>query len=786
MSKLRIALIVIILILGSMIGNSFTLGFGISTKGYNLSYPEDKEILAPEKNETVFSLLDSQGKVLETRVLNRLTGIPDAGHKWVVDYGDYSQAKNMVSDKEPYMLGDRIYWPVEMLENGDIFYEGYTDKALPVQISLDYTLNDQEIIPEELPGASGTLKIIIRFENLLLDQERIAYENSEGKKIFKAGDNYIPLVVQGTMPFDLRQYSKISISSGSIVEVGRTANASFMVFPLPDAEVIITVTGNDMELEPISITAMPQMPPVTGIEIADELKSLLDGIASLQMGMEEIYTGLKEVSDGTAQADQGIQDTLGAVLSGLYQMEQSVLTLSAGMDELYSGLSIADAGISELLSGMHAGTGEIAQGLMELYNAADQMLTGLEQLQNEMNEVVGPMTPVLEQIDSLLINLEELDSEATAQLLQGIMDLLDDLLGWARGAATADLEDTLILYRHDLTGVSASVEEQEVLITEILQTNDGILNSAQKLIEDNPEGSDLYILGMALLEQNNQIVAMEKQMQEVKDALAHLRTSGTLLETQVDDLVDQLIGKLDELMNEVADRYGMDGEYIEQVLTDLKLLIEYLEQMNAILPSFREQITQLLELPDYLSQLVEGQRMIRDGIKLIHDEGVMPMQEGISEAQSLLSLQQALSAITQINAGISMMLDDGFSPLQEGVETAAESLSLEPLLDAQNQIIDGINRLNREGLIPLQQGLGDGVDELLYAEKKLNRMKTLADSYHSFMDNERNRECTVRFIMQTQAVKLQLQEDQDHQDPETEKPLFIYLWDRFTALFRRL
>jgi hypothetical protein len=784
MNRVRAVMIFTILMMVSIIGNSFTLGYGITAKGYNLSFSEEKEIFMPEKNETVFSLLDDRGDVLETRVLNRLTGTPGAEHKWVVDYGRYKQVKNMVSGDEPYLMDDRLYWPIEMLENGDIFYEGYTSKALPVQIRLRYILNDEEIAPERLPGATGTLKVIIEFKNQLIDHEKIYYENIAGKRISKADDNYVPMVVQGTMPIDLRQFSKIAVSTGSIVEVGRTANASFMIFPYPDAEVTITLTGKDIELEPISITAMPQMPPVTGIEMADDLKSLLDGIGSLQTGMEEIYAGLKEISAGTALADQGIQDTLGAVIIGLEQMEQSIVAVTAGMDELYSGLEMADKGIGALLSGVQTGTGQIAYGLMELYDASDQMLTGLEELQDEMNQIVGPMTPVLEQINGVLKNLEKLDNEATVQLMQGIMDMLDELLEWIRETPTDDLDSTFNLYRDNLSGMSASVEEQEQMIREILRTNDDIIKVAQKLIDENPEGSDLYMLGAALLEQNDRIVALETQMQDMKNALANLHTTGSLLESQVDDLVDQLISRLEELMSEVANRYGMSPDYFEQVLTDLRLMIEYLEQMNDILPSFQEQISQLIMLPGYLNQLVEGQRMIRDAIKLIHDEGVIPMQEGIADAESLLSLQQALAAIVQMSEGTSMLVSEGFTPLQEGLENASASLSLAPLLDAQNQINAGISRLIREGLIPIQQGLGEGVDELLYAEEKLDRMQTLADSYHSFADNDRNQNSTVRFIIQTQAVKMQRQEVPEDKDADREKPLLILLWERFIALFR--
>ena len=783
MSRIRTAIILVVLIMASMIGNSFTLGYGMTARGYNVSFAGEDEIFIPQKNETVFSLLDYHGEVLETRVLNRLTGVPGAEHKWVVDYGHYVHAKNLISADEPYLMADRLFWPVEMLQKEDIYYEGYSDKELPVRISIQYFLNDSKVTPQDLLGASGTLEIKIKVQNLLADHKKLSYQNALGMQVAKSDENYVPLVVQGTMPVDLRRFSDISVSSGTVVEVGRTANASFMLFPFPDAETTLRMSGVDFELEPISITVLPQMPPIAGIDMADDLKTLYEGIGSLQQGMEEIYEGLQEVSAGTSQADQGIQELLSSVMDGLNQMELGVLAMTEGMDELYSGLQMADAGMGELFSGLNAGTEQIAGGLLELYEASDQMLSGLEQLRDQMKQLTEPMVPVLEQIDDMLEYLESVDSENVAQLLQGMMDMMDELLEWIRQLPAEEINNTFSAYRSDLSDLSAMVSEQEARILQIAGANTDIAEAAETLIEENPEGSELHELGIALLQQGEEIEMLEQHMQDMKQTLASLKTTGTLLESQVDDLVDQLIEKLEELMGEIADRYEMDPEYYEQLLGDLQVLIEYIGQMNEVLPVLRAQIADLILLPDYLDQLVEGQRMIRDGIKMVHDDGLLQLQAGIIDAESLFSLQEVLFAVEQMSLGGKSLLAEGFTPMQNGLDAATGMLSLAPLVAAQEQINAGIGSLISDGLIPMRKGLQEGVDEMLYAEEKLSRMQTLVDSYRSFADNERNTQSAVRFIMQTQAVKAEVESDQDDADSGTDKPLFVLLWERFIALF---
>lgn len=54
----------------------------------------------------------------------------------------------------------------------DVYYQGTSDKELPVTLKVTYTLDGKEVTAEELAGRSG--HVVIRF-----DYENNQYENVE-------------------------------------------------------------------------------------------------------------------------------------------------------------------------------------------------------------------------------------------------------------------------------------------------------------------------------------------------------------------------------------------------------------------------------------------------------------------------------------------------------------------------------------------------------------------------------------------------------------------------------
>lgn len=99
--------------------------------------------------------------------------------------------------------------------------------------------------------------------------------------------------------------------------------------------------------------------------------------------------------------------------------------------------------------------------------------------------------------------------------------------------------------------------------------------------------------------------------------------------------------------------------------------------------------------------------------------------------------------------------------------------SIQRLVDGQISIKNGLNRLNNEGIKRIRVSMDDNLEKLIGGNDKKN-------SYTSFMDNERNKNSTVQFVMQTPPIaKKEVKKTEAVQE---EKKGFF---ERLMALFKR-
>ena len=122
------------------------------------------------KDETVYVISDAKGQsgkvIVEEWLKNR------DGAATIEDVSDLEGITNIKGDETFTKDGDKLTWQAN---GNDIYYEGTTDKEVPVSEKITYFLDGEEIEPEELAGKSG--EVTIRFD----------YENHEKTTIEKDG-----------------------------------------------------------------------------------------------------------------------------------------------------------------------------------------------------------------------------------------------------------------------------------------------------------------------------------------------------------------------------------------------------------------------------------------------------------------------------------------------------------------------------------------------------------------------------------------------------------------------
>ena len=97
------------------------------------------------KEETVYVNAKASGKTDKVTVSN-----------WLKNSGSVKGDEKYTAD------GDKLTWSTD---SEDIYYQGTTDKKLPVSVKLKYYLDGKEMKPSELKGKSGHLKITVDYKN---------------------------------------------------------------------------------------------------------------------------------------------------------------------------------------------------------------------------------------------------------------------------------------------------------------------------------------------------------------------------------------------------------------------------------------------------------------------------------------------------------------------------------------------------------------------------------------------------------------------------------------------
>lgn len=120
---------------------------------------------AAAKEEVVYANLDKNGGVEGVYVVNifgysELVNAVAANpaEPVIVDYGDYTSVKNLVSTEAIVKTGGdeyTIYLNPEVPADGKLYYQGNTKNIIPWNIDVAFFLDGKEVSAEEIAGAAG-------------------------------------------------------------------------------------------------------------------------------------------------------------------------------------------------------------------------------------------------------------------------------------------------------------------------------------------------------------------------------------------------------------------------------------------------------------------------------------------------------------------------------------------------------------------------------------------------------------------------------------------------------
>ena len=303
-----------------------------------ISKAADEEV---GKEETVYVVADNSGKAKDIIVSDWLKN-PD-GNETIEDVSDLKDIKN-VKGKEKFEEKDgKITWKAK---GKDIYYQGKTDKELPVKQTISYYLDGEKMDPDEIAGKSG--KVTIRFD----------YKNNQKTTTTVDGKKYsvyVPFTIMTGMILD-DSFTNVKVKNGKVISDGDKNMVVGVAMPgLKDSlKVTSSDFSEDIDIpEYVEVTAdvkdfsmdMTMSVMLSGITSSDNVEDFVD-LSDLDDAIDTLSDSSSQLADGTKELREGLEQ----LRSKVPALADGANTLNSSTESLRNGVSSLDATLNTAMT----------------------------------------------------------------------------------------------------------------------------------------------------------------------------------------------------------------------------------------------------------------------------------------------------------------------------------------------------------------------------------------------------------------------------------------------------
>lgn len=654
------------------------------------------------KDETVYVLANAEGEAKRVIVSDWLTN-PD-GEK---DLADATTLKDAKAVKGSAFLKDGVWYNAD---GADVYYQGDAEDALPVNLTVSYTLDGEAKTAAEMTGKSGRVTI------------RVACDVKETKDGVK-----VPFAALTAALLDNDVFTNIEVTNGKFLDDGdRTVVVGWALPGLQETLKLDAETVTLPEYVEISADAKNFEAPTTLTVVTNELFSAVD-VDSIDA--TELTENINKLKDGMAQLKDGasrLADGVSALKDGAKTLADGATELKNGAEALKEGANPLGDGVSQLNDGataLETGSAQLTEGLNTLTANNEALASGATKLFETVLGIANTqLSAAMENAPTLTIeNYEEtltalLDACSEAGIDKQLHDQVEAVVNQNRAkieeAVTAKVQET----------VAAQVEEavRENVTAQVLAAMDMTPDTYKAAVES----------GALTDAQKNQIAAaVDAQMksQEVKAVLAQ-QTEQTMGSDEIKATIEQNV-------NEQVEALTQQNMASKDVQAKRAAALEQGQAAAASLTALKAQ------LDDY--------RTFYDGLNA-YLAGTAQAANGASELKT--GAAQLAAGTEELNGKVPALLE-GIGSLSNGMNTLTENLpsltdGVQQLLDGANELKDGLNTFDEEGVSKLVSLVEDDLADMLDRVKAALNAANAYTTYTSLGENMTGR---VRFVWRTDA-----------------------------------
>ena len=381
----------------------------------------------PRKDEVVYVMADAQGNTQKIIVSDCLKNAN--GESTITDASSLTDIQNVKGNESYTVDADgNLVWNAD---GSDIYYQGTTDKELPVDVAISYELEGKEIAPEDLVGKTGNVTIRFTYTN---NEKTTVEVNGKEKEV------YVPFAMISGAILPAEHFSDIEVTNGKVISEGDNNIVVGMAFPgLKDSVNIDSLKDKAVDeeaKEKLDEVEIPETVEIhayaTNFEMNQTMTMAMSDLLSdlnmddtLDIDTSKITDSMNDLKDATQQLKDGsieLNDGAAALQEGAQTLADKSKDLDSGAKELVNGISTLNNGAAELNNGaaeLNNGAGELNNGAGSLKDGIDQVNSGAESLANGASSLDSGVQTLKNGTVSLVSGAGELNSGA-AQLQAGI------------------------------------------------------------------------------------------------------------------------------------------------------------------------------------------------------------------------------------------------------------------------------------------------------------------------------------------------------------------------------
>ena len=422
---------------------------------------------------------------------------------------------------------------------GDIYSQGTSDKDLPVEVSVSYTLDGQPIAPDRLAGKSG--KVAIRFD----------YANRQSETVTIGGKEEqicVPFAVMTAVLLDGDKFSNVEATNARIYSDG--GRLAVVGMALPGLRESLDLDGDDFEIpEYVELTA-----DVTDFELETTFTvAASDLFAELDTDRLDDAGGLADSLDELEDAMNRLMDGSDALYGGLGELLEKSGELASGVDRLAEGAGALRSGAGELKAGaaqLEEGSAALQAGLEKLTASNDTLNGGAEQVFETLLASAG------QQLAAAGAQVPELTIENYGQVLDGVIASLGDSPAAQQIAGVKASLDSYYAFYQGLTQYTAGVAQAAGGAADLTSGAGSLSRGADALDQGAAQVNEgLQTLGQNVPALVDGVTRLHDGAGELSDGLDEFDREG------IRKIVDAFDGDLDLLAERVQALVGAAKDY---------------------------------------------------------------------------------------------------------------------------------------------------------------------------------------------------------------------------------